>query len=50
MNQYLTDIIDISSKSGTNVAINQKGKVYVWPFQKDKSRYLFRPLELPIPI
>jgi len=32
------------------VAINRKGKVYIWPFQREKNKYLFKPIELPVSV
>ena len=50
LNTYLQDIQDIGSKGSHNVAINRKGKVYMWPFQREKNKYLFKPIELPVSV
>ena len=48
MNPYLQDVEDIASRGNQNIAINRKGKLFIWPFQKEKNKYLFKPIELPV--
>lgn len=51
LNQFLPSkqIKDIKSKSTQNLCLLQNGKVLFWPFQKSSGKYIYKPVELPLP-
>jgi hypothetical protein len=42
-------VIDIQSKGQTNLCLLDDGKVLFWPFQKSTGRFLYKPIEIPMP-
>lgn len=50
-NTYLPskNIKDMKSKGNMNLCLLEEGKVLVWPFQKSNGKYIYKPVELPLP-
>ena len=51
-NENLTEkkIRDVCCKGNYNVGILEDGKVFLWPFEKSKNKYIYKPVELPLPL
>lgn len=43
-------VVDIKSKGAINLCLLEDGKVLYWPFQKSTGKYLYKPIEMPLPI
>lgn len=52
LNNFLpkNQVVDIKSKGDLNVCLLQNGKVLFWPFQKNNGCYIYKPVELPLPL
>ena len=60
-NKYLNKVVqnktlphkkirDIDAKGSLNIALLEEGKVFIWPFEKTTGKYIFKPVELPLPL
>lgn len=42
-------IKDMQSKGKFNLCLLNEGKVLYWPFQKSSGKFIYKPIEIPLP-
>ena len=43
-------IREFDGKGIYNLALLEDGKVFLWPFEKSSDKFIFKPVELPLPL